>query len=52
MKEMGKSPKEMGSKSENHTRKPGSHGIVKVTNQIPKGPKPPQIRYVGDMKTL
>ena len=52
MKEMGPSPKEMGSKSENHTRKPGSHGIVKSTDQIPKGPKAPQIRYVGNVKLL
>jgi len=37
---------------ENATRKAGSHGVVKLTDQIPKGPKPGQIRYQGNMKTL
>lgn len=38
---------------ENKGRRPGSHGGgSKAPGQIKKGPKNPQIRYVGDTKLL
>lgn len=38
---------------ENKTRRPGSHGGgTPAPGQIKKGPKNPQIRYVGDIPLL
>jgi hypothetical protein len=40
------------SDTENKTRKPGMHSGSKSPGQIKKGPKPSQIRYVGDAPLL